>query len=249
MYDTLINKIEKKIERHISTLELEMIVKWKERKKYKDDIVLEAVNRAIQNNAKNFRYIDAILTNWENEGIKTYTEILEHDKKYKPQHKRNNVFKVKIKKLTETAKVPTYGSEYAAGADLYADINEDVYIPNGKTAFIHTGISVEIPEGYVGLIFARSGLSCKQGLAPANKVGVIDADYRGEVIVALFNHEDYMDTIDSDYADYKKRHTIKHGDRIAQIAFMPVKQAEFEEIDELNESVRGEGGFGSTGKN
>ena len=140
--------------------------------------------------------------------------------------------------------MPTYGSKGAAGADLYADIEEPVYIRFGETKMIHTGISMEIPEGYVGLIFARSGLSCKHGLAPANKVGVIDSDYRGEIMVALHGHE----FTDSEDEDYISRHTINRGDRIAQIAIVPFLQPKFVSTDDLSDTERGEGGFGSTGK-
>lgn len=131
--------------------------------------------------------------------------------------------------------MPTYGTEYSAGADLYALSGESVVIPAGKTVLIHTGLSIEIPEGYAGMIFARSGLASKRGLAPANKVGVIDADYRGEIMVALHNHSD-------------KDETVEGGERVAQLCIMPFLKAEFEEADELSDTVRGAGGFGSTGK-
>ncbi len=142
--------------------------------------------------------------------------------------------KVNIKKLKEGARLPVYGSEYAAGADLFA--LEGVEIPAGETRFVHTGIAIELEQGTVGLVYARSGLSCKQDLAPANKVGVIDCDYRGEVMVALHNHG-------------KETRTVSSGDRIAQLVIAPVFHAEFEEAAELSNTVRGEGGFGSTGKN
>jgi dUTP pyrophosphatase len=141
---------------------------------------------------------------------------------------------VKIKKLNAAATVPSYGTEFAAGADLYACMEESITIKPGQTEFIHTGLSMEIPTGLVGLIYARSGMACKKGVAPANKVGVIDSDYRGEIIVALHNHSDEALTVNS-------------GERIAQIVYAPYYQAEFVETDELEESVRGEGGFGSTG--
>ncbi len=141
---------------------------------------------------------------------------------------------VKIKKLNENATIPSYGTEYAAGADLYACIDENITIAAGKTEFIHTGLAMEIPDGLVGLVYARSGMACKKGVAPANKVGVIDSDYRGEIIVALHNHSDEPLTVCS-------------GDRIAQIVYAPYYQARFSEVDELNDSVRGAGGFGSTG--
>ena len=142
--------------------------------------------------------------------------------------------KVLFKKLDENAKTPTYGTEYSAGADLYA-LGESVTIGAHETVLIHTGIAIEIPEGYCGLIFARSGLATKRGLAPANKVGVIDADYRGEVMVALHNHTDEPKTVDA-------------FERVAQLAIVPFLKAELEEVDELSETVRGAGGFGSTGR-
>ena len=148
---------------------------------------------------------------------------------------RSITMQVKIKKLNENAVLPTYGTEYSAGADLYALSGESVVIPSGKTVLIHTGLSIEIPEGYAGMIFARSGLASKRGLAPANKVGVIDADYRGEIMVALHNHSD-------------KDETVEGGERVAQLCIMPFLKAEFEEADELSQTVRGAGGFGSTGK-
>ena len=142
---------------------------------------------------------------------------------------------VKIKKLNEKAIIPTYGTEYSAGADLYALLDSSVEIAPHETTFIHTGLSVEIPEGYCGLIFARSSMGAKRGLAPANKVGVIDADYRGEIMVALHNHSENTATVDP-------------GERIAQLAIVPFLKAEFEESDELSDTTRGAGGFGSTGK-
>ena len=144
-------------------------------------------------------------------------------------------FSMKIKKLNENAIVPTYGSLCAAGADLYACEENAVTIEPGKTVLVHTGIAMAIPDGYVGLIYARSGLACKRGLAPANKVGVIDSDYRGEIMVALHNHGDVAQTVES-------------GERIAQIVFTPYVAAEFTVADTLDDTVRGEGGFGSTGK-
>lgn len=143
--------------------------------------------------------------------------------------------KVNFKKLNENAKAPSYGSSFAAGADLCSAENEDTIIPAGKTVFVHTGIAMEIPEGYVGLVFARSGLACKKGLAPANKVGVIDSDYRGEIMVALHNHS-------------SEDKTIEKGERIAQISLVPYLTAEYEETDTLSDTIRGEGGFGSTGR-
>ena len=143
--------------------------------------------------------------------------------------------KVNIKKLNDKAVVPTYGSEFSAGADLYACIDEPITIEAGKTVLVHTGIAMEIPVGYVGLVFARSGLASKKGLAPANKVGVIDADYRGEIMVALHNHSD-------------EARTIEAGERVAQIALLPVLAADFEVVDDLTDTARGAGGFGSTGR-
>ena len=143
--------------------------------------------------------------------------------------------KIRIKKISEKAKMPTYGSEYSAGADLYALLDGTIDIRPHETVFVHTGISAEIPEGYCGLIFARSSMGAKRGLAPANKVGVIDADYRGEIMVALHNHSE---------ASAK----VEPFERVAQLAIVPFLKAEFEEADELSDTVRGVGGFGSTGK-
>ena len=140
---------------------------------------------------------------------------------------------VNVKKLNENAKLPVYGSEFAAGADLYA--SEGATIGAGETKFVHTGIAVELPQGTVGLVYARSGMACKQDLAPANKVGVIDSDYRGEIMVALHNHG-------------KELRTVAAGDRIAQFVIAPYYTAQFIEAAELSDTVRGEGGFGSTGK-
>ncbi len=141
---------------------------------------------------------------------------------------------VRIKKLDERAVIPTYGSPFSAGADLYAVLDADLTIEPNQTILVHTGLSVEIPEGYAGLIYARSGLASKKGLAPANKVGVVDADYRGEVMVALHNHGSVSQT-------------ISHGERIAQLVIAPFLKAEFSECEELSDTVRGAGGFGSTG--
>ena len=142
---------------------------------------------------------------------------------------------IKIKKLNENAIIPTYGTEFSAGADLYALPGESITIEPHKTVMIHTGLAMEIPEGYAGLIFARSGLASKKGLAPANKVGVVDPDYRGEFMVALHNHTDEAKTIDG-------------GERVAQLVIVPFLKASFTEAEELSDTVRGEGGFGSTGK-
>ena len=142
---------------------------------------------------------------------------------------------VRIKRLDERAIIPTYGTQYSAGADLYALLDGEVEIAPHETLFVHTGISVEIPEGYCGLVFARSSMGANRGLAPANKVGVIDADYRGEIMVTLHNHSE-------------KTATVAHGERIAQLAIVPFLKAEFEEVAELSDTIRGAGGFGSTGK-
>ena len=146
------------------------------------------------------------------------------------------MIKVNFKKLNDKAIKPTYGTEFAAGADLYACEGGEVTIDAGETKLIHTGLSLEIPEGYAGLIYARSGIATKRGLAPANKVGVIDSDYRGEIMVSLHNHSGKMQTI----AD---------GERIAQLVITPFLKVEYTETDTLTDTVRGEGGFGSTGKN
>lgn len=142
---------------------------------------------------------------------------------------------VKIKKLCENAILPKYATEYSAGADLCACLDKDVEILPGATVLIHTGLALEIPKGYAGMIFARSGLASKRGLAPANKVGVVDADYRGEVMVALYNQSG-------------EAQTICHGERIAQLVVMPFLACDFVLSDELSDTVRGAGGFGSTGK-
>lgn len=142
--------------------------------------------------------------------------------------------KVAIKKLDESAVVPTYGSEFAAGADLYACIKSDIVIKPHETAVVPTGIAIELPVGYAGLIYARSGLATKKGLAPANKVGVVDCDYRGEVKVALHNHSEIAQTVAS-------------GERVAQLVITPYITASFVVADELSDTVRGAGGFGSTG--
>ena len=141
---------------------------------------------------------------------------------------------VKIKILDEKATLPKYATECAAGADLYAACNEDIKIEAGETVTVHTGVAMEIPEGIAGFVFARSGLASKRGLAPANKVGVIDSDYRGEIMVTLYNHSG-------------KTQVIAGGERIAQIVFIPYVAAEFVLSEELSDTARGNGGFGSTG--
>ena len=142
---------------------------------------------------------------------------------------------IRVKKLRSEATLPTYGSTAAAGADLYACLEKEVTIPAGKTVFIPTGLAMEIPSGCAGLIYARSSMGTKRGLAPANKVGVIDSDYRGEVMVALHNHS-------------QDDQTVQPGERVAQLVITPVFTPGFEETDDLTDTVRGIGGFGSTGR-
>lgn len=142
---------------------------------------------------------------------------------------------IKVKLMKSNAKMPTYGSNGAAGADLYACLDEAVLVQPGTTQMIPTGLSMEIPKGYAGLIYARSGLACKQDLAPANKVGVIDSDYRGEFIVALHNHGSEV-------------RTVSPGDRVAQLVITPVYTPGFKQVDTLSDTERSGGGFGSTGK-
>ena len=141
---------------------------------------------------------------------------------------------IRVKKLRPNAVLPTYGSGEAAGADLYACLEEAVVVEPGRTAWIPTGISMEIPKGCAGLIYARSGLACKKGLAPANKVGVIDSDYRGEITVVLHNHGPEAQTVSS-------------GERIAQMVITPVLTPAYVEAEDLTDTDRGQGGFGSTG--
>lgn len=145
-----------------------------------------------------------------------------------------NKYSVKIKKLNDDAMVPTYGSEFAAGADLYACTGASIEIEPHETKLIPTGIAMEIPVGFAGFVYARSGIASKRGLAPANKVGVIDSDYRGEIMVALHNHS-------------SQPQCIEHGERIAQLVIAPYITADFILSDGLDETNRGEGGFGSTG--
>ena len=142
---------------------------------------------------------------------------------------------IAVKKLSSKAILPTYGSLEAAGADLYACLDEPVSIAPGETAWIPTGIALEVPKGCAGLIYARSSLGVKRGLAPANKVGVIDSDYRGEIRVVLLNHGQ----------DTQK---IEHGERVAQLVITPVLTPAYVEVEELDATDRGTGGFGSTGK-
>lgn len=139
-----------------------------------------------------------------------------------------------IKKLDPRAIIPTYATKYSAGADIYAVVDTPIVIRPGETKMIQTGLSLEIPNGYVGLIYARSGLASKNGIAPTNKVGVIDSDYRGELMVALYNQSN-------------SNYIIENGLRIAQLVITPYIQVEFEEVEELDSTERGQGGFGSTG--
>ena len=143
--------------------------------------------------------------------------------------------RVNVKKLKEEAIVPTYGTDFAAGADLYACLDEAVTIAPGETYLVKTGIAMEIPAGYAGLVYARSGLATKKGLAPANKVGVIDADYRGEIMVPLHNHS-------------KVDAVIEPKERIAQMILTPFLTAQYTVVDVLSDTDRGESGFGSTGR-
>ena len=142
---------------------------------------------------------------------------------------------VRVKILREGASLPTYGSVLAAGADLYACLDAAVTIAPGETAFIPTGIALEVPVGCAGLIYARSGMACKRGLAPANKVGVVDSDYRGEILVALHNHGNVSQT-------------VENGERVAQFVITPVLTPVYEAVEELTDTARNQGGFGSTGK-
>ena len=143
--------------------------------------------------------------------------------------------RIRVKKLHKNAILPTYGSAEAAGADLYACLEQAVTVAPGETVWIPTGLAMEIPKGCAGLVYARSGLACKKGLAPANKVGVIDSDYRGPVTVVLHNHGN-------------QSQSIAHGERIAQMVITPVLTPAYEAVDDLTDTGRGQGGFGSTGK-
>lgn len=142
---------------------------------------------------------------------------------------------IAVKKLREDAHLPTYGSAEAAGADLYACLDETVTVEPGETVFIPTGIALEVPKGCAGLIYARSSMGAKRGLAPANKVGVIDSDYRGQIMVALHNHSN-------------SSQQVALGERIAQLLITPVLTPQYEQVEELSDTDRGAGGFGSTGK-
>lgn len=142
---------------------------------------------------------------------------------------------IRVKLLRQGAKLPTYGSAGAAGADLYACLGEPVTILPGETVFLPTGIALEVPQGCAGLVYARSGMACKRGLAPANKVGVVDSDYRGEINVVIYNHGSVPQT-------------IKDGERIAQLLITPVLTPDYQVAEELSDTARSGGGFGSTGK-
>ena len=143
--------------------------------------------------------------------------------------------KIRVMKLRANAILPTYGSVEAAGADLYACLEASITIEPGQTAWVPTGIAMEVPKGCAGLVYARSGMACKRGLAPANKVGVIDSDYRGEITVVLHNHG-------------TAAQTVEPGERIAQMVITPVLTPAYEEVEELSNTGRGQGGFGSTGQ-
>lgn len=142
---------------------------------------------------------------------------------------------IRVKKLNDNAVIPTYGSAEAAGADLYACLEKPITVMPGEAAWVGTGIALEVPKGCAGLVYARSGMACKRGLAPANKVGVVDSDYRGEIKVVLFNHSN-------------EPQKIEPGERIAQFVITPVLTPAYEEVTQLDETDRGIGGFGSTGK-
>lgn len=142
---------------------------------------------------------------------------------------------IRVKKLHPKAILPTYGSDSAVGADLYACLEESVTIAPGEVFWVPTGIALEVPQGCAGLVYARSSLGAKRGLAPANKVGVIDPDYRGEVKVVLLNHSN-------------QPQTIAPGERVAQFVITPVLTPAYEEVEQLSDTARGAGGFGSTGK-
>jgi dUTP pyrophosphatase len=142
---------------------------------------------------------------------------------------------IRVKKLHPNAVLPTYGSAEAAGADLYACLEESVTIEPGEIFWVPTGIALEVPKGCAGLVYARSSMGAKRGLAPANKVGVVDSDYRGEIKVVLLNHSN-------------QTQTLQPGERVAQFVITPVLQPNYEEVEELTDTNRGTGGFGSTGK-
>ena len=142
---------------------------------------------------------------------------------------------IRVKKLHPNAKLPTYGSAEAAGADLYACLEETVTIQPGEVYWVPTGIALEVPKGCAGLVYARSSMGAKRGLAPANKVGVVDSDYRGEIRVVLLNHSN-------------QPQTLEPGERVAQFVITPVLTPAYEETSDLSNTNRGTGGFGSTGR-
>ena len=142
---------------------------------------------------------------------------------------------IRVKRLHPNAMLPTYGSSEAAGADLYACLDEAVTIQPGEVFWVPTGIALEVPKGCAGLVYARSSMGAKRGLAPANKVGVVDSDYRGEIRVVLLNHS-------------KQPQILEPGERVAQFVITPVLRPAYEEVDDLTDTDRGAGGFGSTGK-
>lgn len=142
---------------------------------------------------------------------------------------------IRVKKLHPNAVLPTYGSAEAAGADLYACLDTAVTIAPGEVFWVPTGIALEVPKGCAGLVYARSSMGAKRGLAPANKVGVVDSDYRGEIRVVLLNHSN-------------QPQVLQPGERVAQFVITPVLTPAYEEVEELSDTVRGTGGFGSTGK-
>ncbi len=251
MYDTLTKRIIKEYKDDKKTQlnhnEIQYVITWKEKYKMKDDIIIEAVRRAVKRNKGSFSYINTILENWYKENVTSGSDIMELDKKYQKKYKNTDVkekvinnLKVCVKKLNKKAIIPTRGSTGAAGMDLYACIDEDVEIHPHETKIIGTGIAVSIPRGYVGLIFARSGLATKNDIAPANKTGVIDDDYRGELKVSCHSHSNEFNP---------EKHIIHNGDRIAQLVIMPCMYTEFTEVEYLDQTERGTGGFGSTGKN
>lgn len=272
MYDDLKKRIIRIMELKTPSLnskEEQYVAMWKDEYKLKDDIIIEGFKRALSIKGQNttFAYVSAILKNWSDKGVKSYSDILALDEEFRKRKKEKadkekkvedgdkksldyleSLRKsVKIKLLSDTAKVPTFGTPFSAGADLYADIEKDVFIDFGETVFVSSGVAISIPVGYMGLILARSGLSSKHGIAPANKIGLIDSDYNGALIVSCHNHEPYNKDKES-WEEYVERHTIHPGDRIAQLVITRYLPIGFEVVDELEETKRGSGGFGSTGR-
>ena len=261
MYDNLKERIIKLTGlARFSTEENSFIAKWKEEYEMKDEIIYEAVKRTIDRKGSLvFNYTDAILRNWSKNNVKSYQDIIKLDRLYQHSNNKKKVdttepkkkiqekerTKIRIRMMSPSAKIPKFGSDGAAGADLYADIDYNLFIPSGETLFVGTGIAIEIPEGYVGLVFARSGIACKRGLALANAVAVIDSDYRGEIKIALKNFDKYNEADDKD--EYISRHTIRPGERIAQIVIIPYLSVEFAVSPTLSDTERGINGFGSTG--